>query len=144
MCLHLVPQTCEPAIAPPNLTTGALRGTIGSRGAIGWGHRYTAHGERGQSQWRVGWQWLILVVVRCVVCCGCDKPVLATLLVEKVEIGPAKMANFSAFITKNTSLDAPNVYGWPKSQSSLDFSHVLTFGLRSVMSAEKVCNFLPR
>jgi hypothetical protein len=104
MCLHLAPQTGEPAIAPPNPTTGALRGTIGSRGAIGWGHQYSVHGERGQSWWRVGWQRLILVVVCCVVCCGYDKPVLATLLVEKVEIRPAKMANFSAFKTKNASL----------------------------------------
>jgi hypothetical protein len=130
MCLHLAPQTGKPAIAPPNPTTGALPGTIGSRGAIGWRQRYTAHGERGQSWWRVGRQWLILVVVCCVVCCGCEKPVLATLLVEKVEIGPAKMANFSAFITTNASLDAPNVYEWPKSLSSLDFSHVMTFGLK--------------
>jgi hypothetical protein len=98
MCLHLAPQTGEPAIAPPNSTTGALRGTIGSRGAIGWGHRYSVHGERGQSRWRVGWQRLILVAVCCVVCCGCDMPVSASLLVEKVEIGPAKMADFSAFI----------------------------------------------
>ncbi len=83
MCLHLAPQTGKPAIAPPNRTTGALRGTIGSRGAIGWGHRYSAHGERGQSRWRVGWQRLILVVVCCVVCCGCNKPVLADIgLVE--------------------------------------------------------------
>jgi hypothetical protein len=94
MCLHLAPQTGEPAIAPPNPTTGALRWTIGSRGAIGWGHQYTTHRERGQSRWRVGWQRLILVVVCCVVCCGCDKPILATLLVEKVEIRPAKMADF--------------------------------------------------
>jgi hypothetical protein len=56
MCLHLAPQIGNPAIAPPNPTTGALRGTRGSRGAIGWGHRYSAHGERGQSRWRVGWQ----------------------------------------------------------------------------------------
>ncbi len=76
MCLHLVPQTGKPAIVLPNPTTGALRGTIGSCGAIGWGHRYSAHGERGQSRWRVGWQRLILVVVCCIVCCGCDKPVL--------------------------------------------------------------------
>ncbi len=135
MCLHLVPQTDKPAIAPPNPTTGALRGTIGSSGAIGWGHRYSAHGERGQSRWRVGWQRLILVVVCCVVCCGCDKPILATLLVEKVEIGPVKMADFSAFITKNASLDAPNVNGWPKSPSSLDFSHVLTFRLKCDIGA---------
>ncbi len=95
MCLHLAPQTGKSAIGPPNPTTGALRGTIGIRGTIGWGHRYTAHGERGQSRQRVGWQRLILVVVCCAVCCGCDKPVLATLLVEQVEIGPAKMTNFS-------------------------------------------------
>ncbi len=94
VCLHLAPQTGKPAIVPPNPTTGALRGTIGSHGAIGWGHRYTAHEEKEQSWWRVGWQRLILVVVCCVVCCGCDKLVLATLLVEQVEIGPAKMADF--------------------------------------------------
>jgi hypothetical protein len=109
MCLHLVPQTGERAIAPQNPTTGALRGTRGSCGTIGWGHRYSAHGERGQSWWRVGWQRLILVVVCCVVCCECDKLIFATLLVEKVEIGPAKMAGFSAFITKNALLDAPKV-----------------------------------
>jgi hypothetical protein len=121
MCLYLAPQTGEPAIAPPNPTTGTLCGTIGSRCTIGWGHQYSAHGERGQSQWRVGWQQLILVVVCCVVCCGCDKLVLATLLGEKVEIGPAKMADFSAFITKNASLDAPNVCGFPKISVFLRF-----------------------
>jgi hypothetical protein len=51
------------------------------------------------------------------------------------KIRPAKMANFFAFITKNASLDAPNVYGWPKSPSSLDFSHVLTFGLKRDIGA---------
>ncbi len=107
MCLHLVPQTGKPAIELPNPTTGALRGTIGSRGAIGWGHRYSAHGERGQSQWRVGWQRLILVVVRCVVCCGCDKLVLASLLVEKVEIGPTKMANFFCIHNKKCITRCP-------------------------------------
>jgi hypothetical protein len=68
----------------------------------------------------------------CVLCCllWLWQARFATLLVEKVEIGPAKMANFSAFITKNASLDAPNVNGWPKSPSPLDFSHVLTFGLK--------------
>jgi hypothetical protein len=45
------------------------------------------------------------------------------------------MANFSAFITKNALLDAPNVNGWPKSPSSLDFSHVLTFGLKHDIGA---------
>jgi hypothetical protein len=56
-------------------------------------------------------------------------------MVEKVEIGPAKMAIFSAFITKNASLDAPNVIEWPKSPFSLDFSHVLTFGLKHDIGA---------
>jgi hypothetical protein len=54
---------------------------------------------------------------------------------RKSEIGPAKMANFSAFITKNASLDAPNVKGCPKSSLSLDFGHVLTFGLKRDIGA---------
>jgi hypothetical protein len=69
------------------------------------------------------------------VCCGCDKPVFATLLVEKVEIRSAKMANFSAFITKNASLDAPNVKGGPKLSLFLDFGHVLTFRLKGEIGA---------
>jgi hypothetical protein len=36
MCFHSAPQTGEPAIAPPNPTTGDLRWIIGSRSAIGW------------------------------------------------------------------------------------------------------------
>ncbi len=73
----------------------------------------------------------------CVLCCvlWLWQARLATLLVEQVEIGPAKTANFSTFITKNASLDAPNVHGWPKSPSSLDFSHVLTFGLKHDIGA---------
>jgi hypothetical protein len=69
------------------------------------------------------------------VCYGCDKPVLATLLVEKVEIGSAKMADFSAFITKTASLDAPNVCRFPKSVSFIDFGKVLTFGLKPDIGA---------
>jgi hypothetical protein len=69
------------------------------------------------------------------VCCGCDKPLFATLLVEKIDIGPAKMANFSAFITKNASLDALNVKGGLKSSVFLDFGHVLTFGLKGEIGA---------
>ena len=48
--------------------------------------------------------WLLCVVVVVVT------TVLATLLVEKVEIWPAKMANFSAFITMNASLEMPQMY----------------------------------
>ncbi len=40
------------------------------------------------------------------------------------------MADLSALITKDASLDAPNVRGCPKSLLSLDFGHVLTFGLK--------------
>ena len=56
--------------------------------------------EREGKTGDVGWQRLIMVAVCCAVCCGCDKPILATVLVEKVEIGPAKTADFSAFIKK--------------------------------------------
>ncbi len=89
-CVHLAPQTGKPAIAPPNPTAGALRGTIGSRGAIGWGHRYTAHGERGQSRWRVGWQRLILVVVCCVLCVVVVVVTSFTLPGREAKIGPPK------------------------------------------------------
>ena len=47
MCLFSAPQTGKSAIAPPNPTTGASRGTIGIRGAIGWGHRCSTHRDRG-------------------------------------------------------------------------------------------------
>ncbi len=69
----------------------------------------------------------MLVVVCCG--CGCDDR-FSYLTGRKVEIGPVKMANFSAFITKNASLDAPNVKGCPKLSLFLDFGHVLTFGLK--------------
>jgi hypothetical protein len=60
-----------------------------------------------------------------------------TLTGREAKIGPAKMTNFSALITKNASLDAPNVKGCPKSSLSLDLYW-------SIMSAEKVWYFLPR
>jgi hypothetical protein len=74
----------------------------------------------------------------CVLCCVLwlgQAHFFATLLVEKVEIGPTKMANFSAFITKKASLDAPNVNGCPKLSLFLDFGHVLTFGLKRDIGA---------
>jgi hypothetical protein len=40
------------------------------------------------------------------------------------------MADLSALITKDASLDAPNVRGCPKLLLSLDFGHVLTFRLK--------------
>ena len=45
MRLFLATQISKPAIAPPNSATGALRRTIGSRGAIGWGHPRCTHGR---------------------------------------------------------------------------------------------------
>ncbi len=59
------------AIPPPV----ACCGPMGSRGTKIWGRHCPTHGERGQSHWRVGWRWLILMlwVVGCglwVVGCG--------------------------------------------------------------------------
>ncbi len=66
-----------------------------------------------------------MVVVCCVLCVVMIR--FSYLTGRKVQFGPAKMANFSAFITKNASLDAPNVNGFPKSVSSIDFGKVLSF-----------------
>jgi hypothetical protein len=67
--------------------------------------------ERGQSRWRVGWRRLMLVVV-CYVCVLCVVVVtipFSYLTGRNEKIGPAKMADESALITKIASLDAPNV-----------------------------------
>jgi hypothetical protein len=98
MWFHFAPQTGKPAITLPNPTTGALCGTIRSRGAIGWWCQKPAHGERWQSWWRVGWRRLILVVVCCVLCVVVVTSF--TLTGREAKIGPAKMADFSALITK--------------------------------------------
>ncbi len=74
--------------------------------------------------------WLLCVVccVLCVVCCVlCVVVVMSPfsyLTGRNVKIGPAKMANLSALITKDASLDAPNVRGCPKLSLSLDFGHL--------------------
>ncbi len=73
----------------------------------------------------------------CVVCCGCDEPFKLPLLVE-MQIGPAKMADLSAHNKRCIPLDAPNVRGCPKSSLSLDFGHVLTFGLKRDIGALRV------
>jgi hypothetical protein len=64
---------------------------------------------------------------------------------RKAKIRPAKMANFSALITKNASLDAPIIKGCPELPSSLDLGHFFdilacTIG-GSATNAEKVCYF---
>ncbi len=66
MGLALAPQTGEPSAAPPNLVTHTLHGSIGRGGDMSCWHRCITRGERGQSRWRIGWQWSILVVVCCV------------------------------------------------------------------------------
>jgi hypothetical protein len=71
----------------------------------------------------------------CCVLCVVVVTSISYLTGRKAKIGPAKMADFSALITKKSSLDAPNVNGWRKSPSSLDFSHVLTFGLKRDIGA---------
>ncbi len=86
------------------------------------------------------------MVSMCCVLCVVVVTSFSYLTGRKAKIRPAKMANFSALITENASLDAPNVNEWQKSPSSLVFSHVLTFGLKRdigacVISAEKVCYF---
>ena len=50
-------------MVPPNPPAGALYGSIGSSGAMSWWHRWHTHGERGQSQWRIGQWWLIFCVL---------------------------------------------------------------------------------
>jgi hypothetical protein len=47
MGLALAPQTGEQTAALPNPTARALRGPIGSSGAMSWGHRCPTHGNRG-------------------------------------------------------------------------------------------------
>ncbi len=69
-----------------------------------------------------------MVVVCCVLCVVVVTSPFSYLTGRNVRIGPAKMANLSALITKNASLDAPNIKGCAKSSLSLDFAHVLTFG----------------
>ncbi len=48
------------------------------------------------------------------------------------------MADVSALITKDASLDAPNVRECSKLSLSLDFGHVLTFGLKCDIGAIRV------
>ena len=77
---------------------------------------------------------LILVVVCCVLCVVVVTS-FSYLTGRKAKTRSAKMADFTALITKNASLDAPNVKGCPKLSLSLDFGHVLTFGLKRDIGA---------
>jgi hypothetical protein len=61
-------QTKEPAVPCTNPAPGACNRPMGRCGAKIWGYHCPTHGERGQSSWRVGWQWSILVVLCCVLC----------------------------------------------------------------------------
>ncbi len=76
----LAPQAKEPAAAIANPPPGACYGLMGSCGAKIWWHCCPAHGERQWSRWRIGWQWLMLVVVCCVVLCVVVQSSLATIL----------------------------------------------------------------
>ena len=101
MGLFSAPQTREQMMASANPTPRAFPGPIGSGGTTSWVRGGCCRGDRGQSRWRVRRRRLMLVVVCCG--CGCDNR-FSYLPGRKVEIGPAKMADFSAFITKNASL----------------------------------------
>ncbi len=74
--LFLSPQTWEPSAAPPNLKVRALRGPIGSSGAMSWWHHWPTHGGRGPKPLEaravaahVGCCVLCCVVLCCVVLC---------------------------------------------------------------------------
>ena len=60
---YFTPKTGEPADAPPNPATDALRKTIGSGGTKIQFCGSCCHGDRGQSSWRVGRRRLIFVTV---------------------------------------------------------------------------------
>jgi hypothetical protein len=78
-----------------------------------------------------------------VVCCVVTS--FSFLTGRKAKIVQAKMATFSALITKNASLDAPIIKECPKLPSSLDLGHffvILAHSIReSATNAEKVCYF---
>ncbi len=76
-----------------------------------------------------------MVVVCCMLCVVVVVVTKCTLTGREAKIGPAKMTDFSALITKNASLHAPNVDGCAKSPCSLDFAHVLTFRLKRDIGA---------
>jgi hypothetical protein len=85
-----------------------------------------------------------LVVVCCVLCVVVVTS-FSYLTSRKPKIGPAKMADFSALITKNASLDAPIIKVCPKLPSSLDLGHFFDNLARPIggnaTNAEKVCYF---
>jgi hypothetical protein len=78
---------------------------------------------------------LVVVCYVCVLCVVVVTSPFSYLTGRNEKIRPAKMADESALITKNASLDAPNVKGCPKLSLSLDFGHVLTFGLKRDIGA---------
>ncbi len=144
MGLFLAPQTREQTMASANPTPCAFPGPIGSGGTTTWVRGGNCHGDRGQSWWRVRQQRLTLIVV----CCGCScDDHFSYLTGRKVEIGPAKMANFSAFIKKCITR-CPQCKRMSKIVIVLRFWTFLDIWAErwnwSIMSAEKVCYFLPR
>ncbi len=84
----------------------------------------------------------------CCVLCVVVVTSFSYLTDRKAKIEPAKMADFSALITKNASLDAPIIKGCPKMPSSLDlgyFFDILAHPIGgSATNVEKMCYFLPR
>ncbi len=71
MGLFLAPQTGKPTMAPPNPMARALHESIGSSSTMILGRPWPTHGDRGQSRWRVGQLWLLLLLCVCCVfvCC---------------------------------------------------------------------------
>ena len=85
--------------------------------------------------------WLCFAVCVLWLCFGVER-LFSYHTCKKVEFGPAKMANFSALITKNASLNAPNFKGCPELLSSVELGHFLTFWLVAnwgALGMEKKC-----
>ncbi len=83
-------------------------------------------------------QRLILVVVCCVLCVVVVVVVVTSpfsYLTGRNARSASQNGRFIALITKDASLDAPNVGGCSKSSLSLDFEHVLTFRLKRDIGA---------
>ncbi len=68
--LNFLAQTKEPTATRGILTPRTWYRPMMSHRTMYCEHRWPTHGERGQSRWRVGWQWLILLL--CVLCFECE------------------------------------------------------------------------
>jgi hypothetical protein len=129
-----VPEMMEQAVVSTNPPMGTYNGltVTGIHCALIWGHGECCHGDRWQSHWRVGWQWLKLVDVCFVFCvlwllrAVLTRSTIPTL--KKVDIRLTKMADFCTLVDKSPSPNHPNVKACATSSCYEDVAHALTFG----------------